>query len=104
MTSFFSTAPAAAPLAVAPSPLVCSIPDLPAPSLSPSCEEEWKRFSASKDDAVVYGLAWRGQHLAAVTSSGQVCIWNVPTRDEDEDMDQVEILEIFQKQRHPAVK
>lgn len=101
--TFFSTA-TAEPTAVAPSPLVCSLPDLPAPSLPPSSQEEWKRSSASIDDTV-YGLAWQGQHLVAVTSSGEVRIWNVPsTNDDHEDMNQVERLEIFQKQRRPVFK
>jgi hypothetical protein len=87
-----------------PSPTVCSIPDLPIPSVSPSCEEEWKRAAAlnSGGSCVVYGLAWQEQHLVAVTSTGQVCIWKVPTIDDD--LDEVEELEIFQQHCHALVK
>lgn len=106
--AFFSTAPAA-PTAIVSPPTVCSIPDLPAPSISSTCEEEWKRATALNSSGgicchVVYGLAWHEQHLVAVTSTGQVCVWKVPTLDENEELDEIEQLELFQKYRLPLVK
>lgn len=102
MTSFFA-APSA-PTAVAQTPLVCSIPDLPPPSIPLPCSDEWKGFTDSNKDAVIFGLAWKDQHLIAVTSTGHVCIWNVPNAEDEEEMDEVERLQVFQKQRLPIVK
>lgn len=99
--AFFSTKMATCPVE-APQ-IVCSLPDLPAPSLSPSCAEEWK-CCASSDDTVIYGLAWHERHLVAVTSSGEVCIWDVPPSNENEEMDEIEMKEVFEKHRHPVVK
>jgi hypothetical protein len=101
--TFFSAATAVT-TPVAPSPVVCSLPDLPAPALPPSCEEEWKRSASSTENTVIYGLAWHRQHLVAATFSGIVCIWNVPPTVDDEDMDEIEMKEMFEKHRRPVVK
>jgi hypothetical protein len=101
--TFFSTAPSAAS-SLKPSPLVCEIPNLPAPSILPTCQEEWNRFASSNVDTVVHSLAWHGQHLAAVTSSGNVCLWNIPNTWDEDDLDQVEQMELYEKIRRPLVK
>lgn len=92
--------------AVVPSPVVCSLPNLSAPSIAPSCEEEWRRLEAANNHAVIYGLDWHEQHLVAVTSSGHVCIWNVPAAsdNEDDDMDQEQVMKEFADKSRPLVR
>ena len=92
------------PTKVMTTPTICSIPDLPAPSISPSCQEEWKRINDCNESCVVYSLAWHEHYLVAVTSHGQVCIWNVPTLNQEEDLDPMEEMELFQKRRLALVK
>ena len=104
MTMAFFSSAAMETTPVTATPIVCRLPDLPAPSLPPTCEEVWKRSASSIEDTVIYGLAWHERHLVAVTSSGEVCIWDVPPSGDDEEMDETEIKKMLEKHRCPVVK
>ena len=85
--------------------LVYQLPSLPSPSLLPSYEEEWEKNTSNSGTALsISGLAWHNQYLVAVTSSGDVCIWDVPVESDSYDYDELMYAEILKSRQEPVLK